>query len=71
MYGFDGHQGGRHVERNVHFATIRDDTLHIIVATAIDDGTCMDDGTLAEFTTAELTQLQPRITRMIAASTLP
>ena len=71
MYGFDGHQGGRHVERNVHFATIRGDTLHMIVATAIDDGTCMDDGTLAEFTTAELTELQPRIAQMIANSTLP
>jgi hypothetical protein len=71
MYGFDGHQDGRHVERNVHFATIRNNTLHIVVATAIDDGTCMDDGTLAEFTTAELIELQPQITRMIAASTLP
>ena len=71
MYGFDGHQDGRHVERNIHFATIRDDTLYIIVATAVEDGTCMDDGELAEFSIAELTDLQPRVAQMIAASTLP
>jgi hypothetical protein len=71
MYGFDGHQDGRHVERNVHFATIGGSSLHIIVLTAVEDGTCMDDGELVEFTTAELTELQPRIAGMIAASTLP
>jgi hypothetical protein len=66
-----GHRDGRHVERNLHFATIRGGTLHIVATTAVDDGTCMDDGTLAEFTVAELTDLQPRVVQMIAASTLP
>ena len=71
LYGFDGHHDGRHVERNLHFATVRGETLHIVATTAVDDGTCMDDGTLAEFTVAELIELQPGVTQMIAASTLP
>ena len=71
LYGFNGHQDGRHVERNVHLATIRGETLHIVATTAVDDGSCMDDGTLAEFSVTELTQLERSILQMIAAGTLP
>ena len=71
VYGFDGHQDGKHVERTLQFATIRGGTLHVIVTHAVDDGTCMDDGTYEEFTVGELTELQPAIVQMVAASTLP
>ena len=71
LYGFEGRENARPVERNLHFATIRGDTLHIVATTAVDDGTCMDDGTLAEFTVTELTELQARLVQMVAASTLP
>lgn len=71
LYGFDGYEAARNVERNLHFATIRGATLHIVTVTAVDDDTCMDDGALAEFTVAEITDLYPRLVQMVAASTLP
>ena len=71
VYGFDGKQSGRHVERALQFMTIDGSTVHLIGINAVDDGTCMDDDELAEFTTAELTELEPKIRQVIAASTLP
>lgn len=71
VYGFDGRQAGRHVERSLQFLTIDGPTAHLITATAIDENTCMDDGELSEFTVAELTQLEPKLVRVVAASTLP
>ena len=71
IYGFDGRQGGRHVERAVQFLTLAGATAHLIAVNAIDEETCMDDGELAEFTTAELTELEPKLRKVIAASTLP
>jgi hypothetical protein len=71
LYGFDGKQNGKHVERALLFSTIVGADLHIISMNAIDDDTCMDDGELAEFTIAELTVLEPKISRAIAAATLP
>ena len=70
-YGFDGHDGARHVERTVQFATIEGQTLHLISTSAIEDGTCMDDGELTEFSVSELTELEPMLVRVIAASRLP
>lgn len=71
MYGFDGKQQGRHVERALQFLTIDGSELHLIATTAVDEGTCMDDGELAEFTVAELARLEPTLVRVIAASRLP
>ncbi|HEX7168068.1 MAG TPA: hypothetical protein VF230_13910 [Acidimicrobiales bacterium] len=71
VYGFDGHQGGRRVERALQFATIEGDTVAIIATSAVEDGTCMDDGERAEFAVAELADLQPAIIQMVAASRLP
>ena len=71
VYGFDGKQSGRHVERALLFSTIDGATAHLIGVTAIDDGSCMDDGELSEFTIDELTDLEPKLMRAIAVSTLP
>ena len=71
VYGFDGHQGDRHVERALQFMALDGPDVHLISINAIDDGTCMDDRELAEFTTAELTELQPTLTKVFAASILP
>jgi hypothetical protein len=71
VYGFDGRAGGRHVERVLQFATIRAETIYVISTTAVEPGSCMDDGELAEFTIGELTSLQPVLTRVIAGSRLP
>jgi hypothetical protein len=70
VYGFDGEQDGRHVERALLYSTIDGATAHLIGVTAIDDGSCMDDGELFEFTIDELTDLEPKLMRVIAASTL-
>lgn len=70
-YGFEGSQDGRVVERAVVFATVVDGTVHIIGTSAIDDGTCMDDGEHLEFTVTELDELQATIERVVAVSTLP
>ena len=71
VYGFDGHQAGRHVERALQFMALDGPEVHLISVNAIDDGTCMDDRELAEFTIAELTALQPTLAKVFAASTLP
>jgi hypothetical protein len=71
VYGFDGTQGGRHVERALQFMTLDGPDVHLISVNGIDDGSCMDDGELAEFTIAELTELEPTLAKVFAASTLP
>ena len=70
LYGFDGKQDGRHVERGLQFAAIQGPTLYVVATTAVDDGTCMDDGELFEFTVAELTRLQPKLVQAVAAGRL-
>ena len=71
VYGFDGHQAGRHVERALQFMALDGPDVHLISVNAIDDGTCMDDRELAEFTVAELATLEPALAKVFAASTLP
>lgn len=71
VYGFDGTQGGRHVERAVQYMALDGAELHLISINAVEDGSCMDDGELAEFTIAELASLESTLSRVIAASTLP
>ena len=71
VYGFDGHQEGRHVERALQFMALDGADVHLISVNAIDDGTCMDDRELAEFTVAELAALEPTLAKVFAASTLP
>ena len=71
VYGFDGTQGGRHVERALQFMTLDGADVHLISVNAIEDGSCMDDGELAEFTITELATLEPTLTKVVAASTLP
>ena len=71
VYGFDGHQGGRHVERALQFMAFDGPDVHLISINAIDDGTCMDDRELSEFTIAEINELEPTLAKVFAASTLP
>ena len=70
-YGFEGHQDGRLVERVRQFSTIVDGVVHSISLSAIDDGSCMDDGELSELSVAQLADLETALVGVIAASRLP
>ena len=70
-YGFEGISDGQRVERALQFAAIGSDTLYMIATTAIDDGTCMDDGELGELTIAEIDELEDGLAKAIATSRLP
>lgn len=71
IYGFDATFSGRRVERALQFAAIDGDALHILATSAVEDGTCLDDGESIDFTVDELDGIQPRLERLVATSRLP
>ena len=71
IYGFEGLADGRRVERALQFAAFDGPTVYLIATTAIEDGSCMDDGELQELTIAEIDDLEQDLAGAIATSRLP